>query len=408
MGSQKDNRHIYLTKRSLLKEEYNSGRLSELYSSLVNNFEIAIIIPVKNEFPGFLKTLESLNYSWLSCLKSTKLLIITVVNSQENSPIDEIQNNEKLIFALEEAKNQQKYEGLDFFTINLNCKMPEKQGVGYARKIGMDYAIFFNCNVLACLDGDTLVEKNYVEALYQFSKDVKEKGELFAVTDFFHQKAENQFFQKAIDSYEGFLKFHSKKLKNCGTPFYPVALGPTLVSSNYAYCAVNGMNLKVAGEDFYFLQSLIKLKIAEGKNFETRMLSTSVFPSSRISNRVLFGTGSRINELVEEAKKKATDWLSEENDEKILENICYPFYDEWIYEELEKFITSKNPNDTKLKIFLEDEKFLETYSKIQKTYGKSQNRLEAAFHTWFDGLKIIRGIHFLERVEGKIYLEVLN
>ena len=84
-----------------------------------------------------------------------------------------------------------------------------------------------------------------------------------------------------------------------------MALGPTLVSSNYAYCAVNGMNLKVAGEDFYFLQSLIKLKIAEGKNFETRMLSTSVFPSSRISNRVLFGTGSRINELVEEAKKVA-------------------------------------------------------------------------------------------------------
>ena len=30
---------------------------------------------------------------------------------------------------------------------------------------------------------------------------------------------------------------------------------------------------------------------------------------------------------------------------------------------MEKFITSKNPNDTKLKIFLEDEKFLKTYSK---------------------------------------------
>lgn len=407
MGNQKDNRHIYLTKRSLLKEEYNSGRLSELYSSLVNQHQISVIIPIKNEFPDFFSTLESLNQSWLSfcetsfCEKSSckkeKILVILVVNALKDDNPKVIENNKKLIEALEEAKNQQKYEGLDFFTINLNPPMgflPEKQGVGYARKIGMDYAIFLNCKILACLDGDTLVAKNYVEALYQFSKDVKEKGELFAVTDFFHQKAENQFYQKAIDSYEGFLKFHSKKLEECGTPFYPVALGPTLVSSNYAYCAVNGMNLKVAGEDFYFLQSLIKLQIADGKCLKTKILDTRVFPSSRISDRVLFGTGSRINELVEDAKNMSQ---SCEND-KILEKISYPYYDEWIYDEFKKFFAEKNPEVTKLKVFLEDENFLENFSKMKKNYGKSQNRFEAAFHTWFDGLKIIRGIHFLERV----------
>ena len=172
MGNQKDNRHIYLTKRSLLKEEYNSGRLSELYSSLVNQHQISVIIPIKNEFPDFFSTLESLNQSWLSfgekssCEKE-KILVILVVNALKDDSDDVIKNNEKLIFALEEAKNQQKYEGLDFFTINLNCKMPEKHGVGYARKIGMDYAIFFDCKILACLDGDTLVAKNYVETLYQ-------------------------------------------------------------------------------------------------------------------------------------------------------------------------------------------------------------------------------------------------
>lgn len=406
MGNQKDNRHIYLTKRSLLKEEYNSGRISELYSSLVNQHQISVIIPIKNEFPDFFSTLESLNQSWLSCCETSfceksscekeKILVISVVNALENDNPKVIENNEKLIEALEDVKNQQKYAGLDFFTIDLNPPMgflPEKQGVGYARKLGMDYAIFFDCKILACLDGDTLVEKNYVEVLYQFSKDVKEKGELFAVTDFFHQKAENQFYQKAIDSYEEFLKFHSKKLEDCGTPFYPVALGPTLVSSNYAYCAVNGMNLKVAGEDFYFLQSLIKLKIADGKTLKTTMLNTSVFPSSRISDRVLFGTGSRIKELVEDAKNMSQ---SCDND-KILEKISYPYYDEWIYDEFKKFFAEKNPEVTKLKDFLEDEKFLENFAKMKKNYGKSQNRFEAAFHTWFDGLKIIRGIHFLEK-----------
>ena len=55
--------------------------------------------------------------------------------------------------------------------------------------------------------------------------------------------------------------------------------------------------------------------------------------------------------------------------------------------------------DTIRKYALEDEKFLENFSKMEKNYGKSPKRFEAAFHTWFDGLKIIRGIHFLERLE---------
>ena len=354
---------------------------------------------MKNEFPTFFQTLDSLNDSWTSSSSThKKILVIPVVNALENDNPNIIENNQKLLKTLEDAKNQEKYVGLDFFTIDLNPPMgflPEKQGVGYARKIGMDYAIFFDCKVLACLDADTLVEKNYVEVLYQFLEDAENMGELFGVTDFTHQKAENQFYQKAIDSYERFLKFHSKKLEECGTPFYPVALGPTLVASNYAYCAVNGMNLKVAGEDFYFLQSLIKLQIADGKCLKTKILDTKVFPSSRISDRVLFGTGSRINELVEDAKNTAESC----DEDKILEKISYPYYDEWIYDELKKFFATKNPEDTKLKVFLEDEKFWENFSKMEKNYGKSPKRFEAAFHTWFDGLKIIRGIHFLERVE---------
>ena len=87
------------------------------------------------------------------------------------------------------------------------------------------------------------------------------------------------------------------------------------------------------------------------------------------------------------------------DEDKILEKISYPYYDEWIYDELKKFFATKNPEDTKLKVFLEDEKFWENFSKMEKNYGKSPKRFEAAFHTWFDGLKIIRGIHFLERVE---------
>ena len=55
----KDNRHIYLSKRSLIKDDYNAGKLYEKYENLVNQFDIAVVIPVKNEFPTFFQTLDS-------------------------------------------------------------------------------------------------------------------------------------------------------------------------------------------------------------------------------------------------------------------------------------------------------------------------------------------------------------
>ena len=148
----KDNRHIYLSKRSLIKDDYNRGILFEKYKNLVNQFDIAVVIPVKNEYPSFFQTLDSLNDSWayaeLKCGK--KILVISVVNALENDNPAVIENNGKLLETLEDAKTQKKYAGLDFFTIDLNPPngfLPEKQGVGYARKIGMDYAIFFDCKI---------------------------------------------------------------------------------------------------------------------------------------------------------------------------------------------------------------------------------------------------------------------
>ena len=91
----------------MLKEDYNSGRLSELYSSLVNQHQISVIVPIKNEFPDFFSTLESLNQSWLSfCEKSScekeKILkgissVINGVASKTTMPILEgilIQTND--------------------------------------------------------------------------------------------------------------------------------------------------------------------------------------------------------------------------------------------------------------------------------------------------------------------------
>lgn len=385
----KDNRKLYLSKRSLLKESFLSQSIEEFeakYIDYVSKYEVCVVIPIKCEHPDFYKTLKSLNAS--AKLAQKELLVICVVNSLKSDSEQIKQNNSLLLSDLQNAHFTSQFAFLRFFVLDYSCQktLPEKQGVGFARKIGMDYAVLFKVNVIACLDADTLVQSNYASVLFDFNYDVKSKNQLFAVCNFKHQKCKNQLQQKAINSYEDFLIEHSTKLKECGTPFYPVALGPTIVTSTFAYCAVNGMNLKLAGEDFYFLQSLIKLQIADGKNFQTTMLKTTVFPSSRLSFRVLFGTGKRVSDLMEEAKKMGS------------ETINYPSFEEFIYNELTFFIKNKKTENPEFEKYLSDSKFFEDFLLLKKNYCNSQNRLEAAFHTWFDGLKIIRAIHCMQKL----------
>jgi hypothetical protein len=60
-----------------------------------------------------------------------------------------------------------------------------------------------------------------------------------------------------------------------------------------AYIAQGGMNRRKAGEDFYFLQKISMLgEIGE-------INSTTVYPSSRLSDRVPFGTGPAIKKYCE-------------------------------------------------------------------------------------------------------------
>ena len=140
-----------------------------------------------------------------------------------------------------------------------------------------------------------------------------------ATMNFFHHMLddENKNSEKinsAILSYENYIKNHSKKLAECGTPFYYFALGCIIVCSDKMYCECGGMKNKIAGEDFYFIQEMIKNVISKNPNkikigfymlFDfnkinnaIEFLDTEVKPATRFSDRVLFGTGKALTEIV--------------------------------------------------------------------------------------------------------------
>ena len=286
---------------------------------------VAIVIPACAEYPDILDTFDSIERS-IDCARGESdgtrsgaanggCTVICVVNNRANASGEIKENNCTLI----KAAVERGITVLD--ACSKGYELSEKEGVGTARRIGMDYALKNGADVIACMDADTLVSSEYVCALHDFRlqcSDTLAKGKFppaGAITGFTHQKAPDSDIQKAIDSYEFFIKEHGARLFKTKTPFYPYALGPSIVCSAWGYAASGGMPKLLSGEDFYFLQSLIKLNIQHAATagqstaaaavqndappFVFPELNCTVHPQARLSQRTLFGTGQKLGELVE-------------------------------------------------------------------------------------------------------------
>jgi hypothetical protein len=398
---------------------------------------VSVVVPLYNEYPGFCKTVASLEES--AAYSGNRMRVVCVVNNRADDS-GAVKENNRLMLAFLRA-----YSGvLDMHVIDASSpgrEIPAHDGVGLARKIGMDFAaaiahgllfsaghtpadVFadvpaqggvppatkFPAHCIACLDGDTLVSKNYAASLTQFAAS----GQPAALTGCRHRTGETPEAETAIRLYENFLRRHSCALKAAGTPFYHIALGPTIVCSASAYCACGGMNTHTAGEDFYFLQALIK--ICPGKNRTVETPDCTVYPESRLSDRTPFGTGQKIARAIENLHTDS-------------QSCCLPHsaygehirdYPDAAYGEIAFFISliqdaAYNPHKDVftadfasdhrvLYDFLSAENFFSVWEKIKrnncspkKEGAVNAERLIRAFHTWFDGLKIIRFIHSVEK-----------
>ena len=414
---------------------------------------VALVIPACAEYPDILDTFDSIERSIEHvCGESGRTpnaedcTVICVVNNRTNASGELKENNRTLI----KAAVQRGITVLD--ACSKGYELSENEGVGTARRIGMDYALKNGAEVIACMDADTLVSSEYVCALHDFRlkcADALLCGRLppaGAVTGFTHQKAPDSDIQKAIDSYEFFIKEHSARLFKTKTPFYPYALGPSIVCSAWGYAASGGMPKLLSGEDFYFLQSLIKLNIqhaatagqstatAAGQTdappFVFPELTCTVHPQARLSQRTLFGTGQKLGALVEasalvggsgkglrahtggQAVGQSADPTAEQAAPPTAKGAL--LYPDFVYERIKDFIglfyaaTDKADrgkaflSQCKSALpdvydFLERERFPAVWEKMCLQNRKDRIGLERAFHIWFDGLKILRLIHFLTR-----------
>ncbi|MDD5600061.1 MAG: hypothetical protein PHV82_19100 [Victivallaceae bacterium] len=358
-------------------------------------FSGAVVIPALAEYDFLPETLEVL----AKCGPAgNSTAVVVVVNSSGETTAEKTAENEKTLAAL-------RNESADFcgglacgrelFWIDANS--PGKQispagGVGEARKTGMDSCLQYfgqealNEKLFFCLDADTLASENYLSAAYEYFR--RNKAVQAATVNFSHRAGQTEAEHKAIELYEKFMRYYVRGLEFAGSPYAFYALGSAMICRAEAYVRAGGMRARNGGEDFYFMQAVCKFGpcgVIE---------NVLVRPSARPSDRVPFGTGPKVREII--------------NGHELL------FYNPEIFRNLKMLLETVNkltePEEfrnlpqilaesceAESRKFLEQNDFNAVWQKIFRNTKPESAYLKKAFHVWFDAFRTLKYVHFCEK-----------
>lgn len=255
---------------------------------------LMVVIPVYLE--GNLEiTLDSL----LNCNAiEKKVAVLLVINASDKASDDIILQQKATVERLKKYTDEIS-DWVKFYIIEA-FELPNKHfGAGLARKIGMDLAVQHYADtknyegVIVSLDADTCVSKNYFQAIQSYFNCSKHIG----CSICFEHPIEGDEFEEdiyeAITQYELHLRYYVECLRMMKFPYAYHTVGSCFAVKAEAYVRVGGMNRRQGGEEFYFIQKLIQL------GHYGELNKTIVYPSPRISDRVPFGTGPSVKEIVQ-------------------------------------------------------------------------------------------------------------
>ncbi len=346
---------------------------------------IIVVIPCFNE-PDVLLTLISLT----SCVApSFPVEVLIVINHSEIEANDIKNFNKETKRKIQNWIFETRIKNITFFVIG-PVELPKKwAGAGLARKTGMDEAVLrFDTlgnprGLIVSLDADTLVAKNYfVEIEKHFIKNPKDVG---ATISFQHQITNlSGKHLEGIQLYEKYLAYYKNAIQYTGYPYSMFTVGSAFVVTAEAYVRRGGMNRRQAGEDFYFLQNLAQLgSIGE-------IISTTVYPSARLSDRVPFGTGPILQK-----------WMNNEEDLRKTYNVnafkdLKSFFDKLpeLYE-----ISEDNYRTLLLKLpktvfeFLDFDNFWDELNEVNQNSSNFDN-FRKRFFQKFNAFKILKYLNF--------------
>ncbi len=276
--------------------------------------------------------------------------------------------------------------------------LPEKHaGVGLARKIGMDEAVrrfeFIKNHdgIIVCFDADCMCSRNYLQEIERFYRNNKKANCALMAFEHNLSSIEDIRNRAAIVNYELHLRYYVQALKCALFPYAYHTIGSCITLKSTIYQKQGGMNLRKAGEDFYFLQKLFPL------GGVLNLTHATVYPSARPSHRVPFGTGRSMLQMLETNQEES----------------FFTYHPE-IFMELRRFCEAVpllwGRNNTKfldslgsaIRDYLNSISFFEKAEKIHRN-STSEKQFVSSFFAWFNGFLVLKFVHFArDHHHGKI------
>ncbi len=355
-------------------------------SPVAGSYAGAVVIPALAEADNLMLTLQSLAANPSELL--AQFLLLVVVNQRGDAGETERSDNAATLAALPLWRQQYGLDHLRWVdAASPALELPPKQGVGLARKIGMDLALphleySAHDPLLLCLDADTLVQPDYLAAVTRHFADATSGG---ASIPYRHRPATDVAGQEAIDRYELFLRSYVLGLELAGSPYAFHTVGSAMACTVSAYIAAGGMNRRQAGEDFYFLQQIRKTTGVDS------MVGTVVHPSPRASHRVPFGTGRAVGDMLSAGTGRLLFYQPE----------LFSLLGEWLQlvaqggdRDGSELVSAAGEISPHLQNFLATAGFSATWDNL-KRHNPGADKRKTAFHVWFDAFRTMRLLHHL-------------
>lgn len=276
----------------------------------------------------------------------------------------------------------------------LSGPSPAKRGVGLARKTGCDIALQWmssgaiDGDWICCSDADALLPRNYFERLQGVSPDA-----VAAVSPFEHIPGPDRACSTATALYELRLHHYVLGLEHAASPYACHTLGSCLAIRVSTYARVHGLPRRAGGEDFYLLNKARKLGPV------ARLEGEAIALRSRLSNRVPFGTGPAVREIIESGPL--------ENQTRFYHPGCF----EALRAVLQVVPSPANASLPALPALLESRGLQETAAARCvdilsdmglagalahcRTQGRTDRQFRRHFHQWFDAFRTLKFIHAL-------------
>jgi hypothetical protein len=272
--------------------------------ALSGEFCHALVIPSYGEGQSLFDTLGSVPQG-----PAGKTLILVVLNARQDSPAPVHEANEAARERLASAASDARAIAADPPITDFAFAhgrlvlvdraltghfLPEGQGVGLGRKIGSDFALRLHAAARVAspwihnTDADTILSNDYFD---QTAK-IPQAGNAAALYFFEHRFGEEAVLAEAARLYEISLRYYTLGLAWAGSPYAYEAMGSCLAVRPGAYAEVRGFPKKNAAEDFYVLNKLAKVGSI------VRLAGRPLVLDGRLSDRVPFGTGRALSDLV--------------------------------------------------------------------------------------------------------------